>query len=137
MKKSLKTNMDVLEHILRYCDRIETIIERFGADKNIFLNDIAYRDSISMNLLQIGELSGYLTDDYRNSTQKSMQWSAMKGMRNFFAHNYGEMDANIIWNTAIDDIPQLKAFCEQQINQYNLLNQDAIEPDYDEEEFEQ
>ena len=44
-----------------------------------------------------------------------MDWRAMKAMRNFFAHNYGSMDYERIWQTAIDDIPELKIYCEEQI----------------------
>jgi uncharacterized protein with HEPN domain len=63
-----------------------------------------------MSLLQIGELSGHLSDDFRTATRNKMDWPAVKGMRNLFAHNYGTMDIDKIWNTATDDIPLLKSF---------------------------
>ena len=37
----------------------------------------------------------------------------MKEMRNLVAHNYGSMSRDIIWETAVTDIPTLKAFCDE------------------------
>lgn len=48
----------ILAHILEYCVRIEKTVTRFGQDFDTFLSDQDYMDSVSMNLLQIGELSG-------------------------------------------------------------------------------
>ena len=36
-------------------------------------------------------------------------------MRNLVAHNYGSMSREIIWETAVADIPVLCEFCEQQL----------------------
>lgn len=38
-------------------------------------------------------------------------------MRNMVAHSYGSMDRQIIWETAIVDIPTLKQFCEEQLEE--------------------
>ena len=91
------------------------MIERFGENIENFKTDIAYRDSVSMNILQIGELAGKLTEDYRAETKDTIPWTAIKSMRNFFAHNYGNMDLNVIWSTAIQNIPEVKKFCATEI----------------------
>lgn len=124
MKSNMQVNIDILCHILRYCKNIEALIVRFGKDFEVFKNDIAYRDSISMNLLQIGELAGKLTEDYREATKSRLPWSAMKQMRNFFAHNYGNMDLKIIWLTAIENVPDVKVFCEEEIRNSGYLEAD-------------
>ena len=54
--------------------------------------DRDYRNSVCMSLLQIGELTGHLTEDFREGTKDSIYWPAIKGMRNLFAHNYGAVD---------------------------------------------
>ena len=41
----------------------------------------------------------------------------MKGLRNLVAHHYGSMSRDIIWETAVTDIPVLKKFCEEQLAQ--------------------
>ena len=33
-------------------------------------------------------------------------------MRNIAAHNYGELDVEVLWETVTSDIPELKAYCE-------------------------
>lgn len=37
----------------------------------------------------------------------------IKGMRNLIAHSYGSMSREIIWETAVTDIPVLKQFCQE------------------------
>lgn len=108
-------DIQILEHILRYCNKIEKTVSRFGKDFDAFRSDADYMDSISMNLLQIGELAGRFSDAYVQATKDMMDWRAIKGMRNLFAHNYGAMDIERIWETALEDIPVLKAYCEGQL----------------------
>ncbi len=107
-----KKNIDILEHIRAYCEDIEAAVERFGKDKIVFDVDRDYRNSVCMSLLQIGELSGHLSEDFREETKGTIYWPAIKGMRNLFAHNYGALDIDRVWETVISDIPQLYKFCD-------------------------
>ena len=77
--------------------------------------DADYQRSIAFSILQIGELSGGLSEEYRKATSSRVQWGPMKGMRNLVAHSYGSMNREIIWETAVNDIPTLKQFCEEQL----------------------
>ena len=90
----------ILAHILEYCNRIEKTLSRFGREFDVFLDDQDYMDSVSMNLLQIGELAGKFSDAYVQKTKPQMDWRAIKNMRNMFAHDYGSMDKDRIWQTA-------------------------------------
>jgi uncharacterized protein with HEPN domain len=110
-----KSDKDILNHILAYCEDVEKTINRFGNNPGTFDSDVDYRNSISMSLLQIGELSGHLSDNFRSSTMDKMDWRAVKATRNLFAHNYGAMDIEKIWSTALYDIPLLKTFCRETI----------------------
>ncbi len=116
MRNCPNADIDVLRHILKYCNNIAELISRFGNDIEVFKADLAFRDSVSMNILQIGELTGHLSEEYRQSTKSHMPWPAIKAMRNLFAHNYGQMNLSVIWSTATENIPQLKAFCEAEIS---------------------
>lgn len=69
-----------------------------------------------MNLLQIGELAGRLSDDYVQRTKAQMDWRAIKNMRNMFAHDYGSMDIERIWETVTEDIPVLADYCKQELS---------------------
>ena len=105
-----------LEHIRDYCKEIKKTIARYGASFDVFDSDADYQRSVSFCILQIGELSGGLSAEFRKSTADRIQWGPIKGMRNLVAHSYGSMSRDIIWETAITDIPVLQAFCEQQID---------------------
>ncbi len=109
-------DISILEHIISYCEKISSSIDRFGEGMDIFVNDIDYRASVSMHILQIGELSKRLSDEYISQTVNKMNWYAIRGMRNMFAHDYGSMDLDRIWATAVEDIPALKLFCETELN---------------------
>ena len=107
----------ILAHILEYCNRIEKTLSRFGREFDVFLEDQDYMDSVSMNLLQIGELAGKFSDAYVQETKPQMDWRAIKNMRNMFAHDYDSMDKDRIWQTAAEDVPALKAYCERALTE--------------------
>ena len=112
----------ILERILRHCERIGEDMELLGKTYSAFLSNNTFRDSVSMNILQIGELVGLLSDDFKANTQSQMPWNQIRAMRNMFAHDYGNMSAEKIWQTASTDIPALHSFCESQIH---LLKQET------------
>ena len=102
-----------LEHILDYCQDIEDSLDRFGRELDTFITDRDFYNSVSMSLLQIGELVKRLSPETTALTEEDVPWSAIKGMRDHFAHGYGEMDSEIIFMTAVNDIPALKARLEK------------------------
>lgn len=108
-------DISILKHMLRYCSEIAETINRFGRDLQTFKQDNDYKDSLSMKIFQIGELANHLSDEYMEHTKNQMDWNAIRGMRNRFAHGYGKMDMSKIFYTAIEDIPVVKAFLIDQI----------------------
>ena len=102
-----------LEHILDYCQDIEDSLDRFGRDLDVFVADRDFYNSVSMSLLQIGELTKRLAPETMALTGEDISWNAIKGMRDHFAHGYGEMDSEIILLTAVNDIPVLKKKLEE------------------------
>ena len=109
-----KRDISVLSHIIEYCERIAAMKTRFGDSLQAFRNDPEYQLAASMCVLQIGELAKHLSREATESIS-SIPWPQIKGMRNFFAHNYGSMDYERIWQTVITDIPILKKYCKDQI----------------------
>lgn len=111
----LQPDRQRLEHIQGYCVEIRKTIARYGESFEVFDADADYQRSVSFCILQIGELSGGLSAEFRKATADRVQWGPMKGMRNLVAHSYGSMSRDIIWETAVMDIPVLQEFCEQQL----------------------
>lgn len=112
----LSPDLQRIKHIRDYCREIKNTINRYGESFDVFDQDSDYQRSISFSILQIGELSGGLSLDYRQATADRIQWGPIKGMRNLVAHNYGSMSREIIWETAVVDIPVLLQFCEEQLS---------------------
>lgn len=101
----------ILIKIVQYSEEIQATVERFSATRESFAADHVVKNAVAMCILQIGELSGRLTDAFKE-THKDVPWREIKAMRNIAAHNYGEMDIDILWETALYDIPELKKYCE-------------------------
>ena len=110
-------DVQLLEHIYDYCVSIDETVVRFGDDFDHFHADKAYHDLVCFYLLQIGELAGELSAELRAASSDRMEWGQMKGMRNIVAHHYGSIRLDIVWNTVKKDIPPLKAFCEETLDQ--------------------
>ena len=104
-------NRDIIEHIFRYCNQIETAHDDFGKSKERFIESTTYQNAVSMCILQIGELVNRLSDDFK-AEHSNIPWHKIRGMRNFVAHEYGSIDFDIVWYTATNSIVDLKIFCE-------------------------
>lgn len=105
-------DLDIIRHIAVYCSQIETAHMDFGHDKETFLHSTTYQNAICMCILQIGELVGKLTEDFKGQ-HTDIPWRQIRGMRNFVAHEYGNLDPDVVWYTANEGIAELKAFCEK------------------------
>ncbi len=112
----MQPDLQRIAHIRDYCIEIQKTIARYGESFETFDCDADYQRSVSFSILQIGELSGGLSQEFRKATANRVPWGPMKGMRNLVAHNYGNMSREIIWETARTDIPVLKNFCDELLN---------------------
>ena len=79
--KPLDRNIGALEHIVVYCQQIEQTVERFGNSAETFQNDPIYRNAAALCILQIGELVGKLTDEFRE------QHPAIAGSHAYYKEN--------------------------------------------------
>ena len=92
-----------------------------GSERSIlfFVSDRLYFNSVSMSILQVGELANGLSEEFRKETASEMPWGMIRGMRNWLAHAYGEIDEDMIWDTAVHDIPKVADFCRKKLNDNN------------------
>lgn len=109
----LSPDLQRIEHIRDYCLDIETAVKKHHSSFEEFEQDLEFQYSVSFCLLQIGELVGGLTQEFREATANRMPWGPIRGMRNMVAHGYGSMSHDIIWETVVTDIPHLRAYCEE------------------------
>jgi len=98
--------------IKHYCGDIMDALDVFGRDYKTFENNIHFVNSVSMSIMQIGELGKRLSTGFVGSTQDRIPWDSIKGMRNYLSHEYAFMNKEIVWDTAINGIPELMEFCD-------------------------
>lgn len=103
-------DMNLLGHMLDYCDDILDTVNRFGKSMEAFRADKAYRNACAMCILQISELAGHLSEAFRIG-HPQMPWSEIRAMRNVVAHAYGSISVQTTWETIEQDIPALRSFC--------------------------
>ena len=106
----------ILNKIYDYCQEIRKTHHFFAKNKDLFMDKeegYIYRNSITMPILQIGELTKLLSDDFLNEN-KNIPWKMIMRMRDVVAHHYGSLDLEIVWNTSIDDIVDL----EEEVSKY-------------------
>lgn len=113
-------NVEVLRRMITYCYEIEEAIRRFGKDYMLFVQDSVYRNATALCVLQIGELTTHLTDDFKQ-TYNGMPWNQLKALRNVVAHSYGKIDVGILWETITIDIPKLRDYSSGIIQKLDVL----------------
>ena len=101
----------ILRKIVQYAEEIEGTIEKLALTQDTFKHDYIAKNAISMCVLQIGELAGKLTDEFR-AEYCEVPWRNYISIRNRAAHAYGSMDIEILWKIAASNIPELYDFCK-------------------------
>jgi len=84
-------------------------IEEFTANLDLsgFMKDKKTVLAVTRSLEIIGEAVKKVPPEIRNKYDE-IAWKAIAGMRNKLIHEYFGTDAEILWETIKDDIPQLK-----------------------------
>lgn len=116
----LSLDLQRIAHIREYCINIQDALTRFGASFEQFKNDLAFQQSVAFCVLQIGELCGGLSEEYRKKTVGEIQWNAIRGLRNIVAHAYSSIKLDVLWDIVTSDIPALKQFCDRQLSETEL-----------------
>ncbi|MDR1796232.1 MAG: DUF86 domain-containing protein [Clostridiales Family XIII bacterium] len=105
-------NITILKKIAQYCDQKDEAISHFGKSYETLHENAVYKNATAMCVLQIGELTTHLTEDFRK-TFSNMPWQKIKDMRNIAAHHYGQFDDQILWDTMGNDISPLRDYCHE------------------------
>ncbi|WP_409967406.1 DUF86 domain-containing protein [Bengtsoniella intestinalis] len=111
----LNRDLSILQHMVDYCNQIDETVAHFGNAYDTFANSAVYRNATALCILQIGELVGKLTEEFKTQ-HPAIPWKQIKAMRNIVAHSYGTVDPETTWEIIIDDIPSLRRFCCSIIN---------------------
>ncbi len=104
---------EVLDAIKETFDRIQA----FGISRERFLSedDIETRtlaDALLMCVLRVTEEAGKLSDASKRM-HPEIDWRGVSGMRNYLAHDYGNVDRRMVWDAVNEEFGFLAEVCRQ------------------------
>jgi uncharacterized protein with HEPN domain len=108
VKKSDLRIVDFLDHILEAIGRIERYTR--GITDDAFAADSLIQDAAIRNLEIIGEAARNVerVSPEFAAAHADVPWEDMYLMRNRVSHGYFSVDAGVIWQTIVRDLPVLK-----------------------------
>ena len=114
--KTDERDLVMIEKILSYSRQIEEAHTQFGRNQELFCSSTVYHNAVALCVMQIGELTNHISEAFKN-THSAIPWKSIRGMRNLVAHEYGNLDTTILWETSTEDIISLRDFCESVLNE--------------------
>lgn len=109
--ESNERDFAIVEKMIAYCCEIEEAHEVFHTSYVEFIENSVYKNAVCLCIMQIGELSNHLSENFKEK-HSNIPWKQIRGMRNVVAHEYGNIDTATVWETVLEDIPEIKRFCE-------------------------
>ena len=89
---------EATKRALSYVNGLE--FEQFSADRRSV-------DAVSYAIVVIGEAAGHIPEFVMQAAPE-IPWADIRGMRNRIAHEYFGVDLRVLWETVMEDLPQLQ-----------------------------
>lgn len=96
----------LLDDILEGCRRVHTYAAGFDRDQ-LVANQLVY-DAVLRNLEIIGEAAKRVPVDIRQE-MPNIEWTKIGGMRDWLAHAYFYVNADIVWDVVTNKLPELES----------------------------
>ena len=104
------------EYIRHILDEIDYILSRISdMDYESFVRDETIKRAFVRSIDVIGEASKKLPDDIK-AMQSDIEWRKVSGMRDRLIHDYFGVDYTIVWDVALNKLPDLR------VKLHDLLN---------------
>lgn len=122
-----KNDLIILQKMKKHCEEIEEYLKAFDYSFDEFETNHLFKNALSMAMFSTQELSNHLSVDFLEKTESEIKWHQLQGMRNYFGHEYEEMDNEIIFNSAINDMSVLSDFLDKEIEKLEELENEEDE----------
>jgi uncharacterized protein with HEPN domain len=110
----MKNDKTYLEHILEAIEKIQSYLGNAGF--NEFSSNNMMIDATIRELEIIGEASNNLSGDF-HIRYPDISFRDAVDMRNFLIHEYFGVNVKVVWDTCRNDLPKLKSFVEELLNE--------------------
>ncbi len=96
------------EYIRHMLDEIDYIMSRISdTDYESFIRDETLKRAFVRSIEIIGEASKKLPEDIK-AMQPDIEWRKVSGMRDKLIHDYFGVDYLIVWDAALNKLPDLR-----------------------------
>jgi uncharacterized protein with HEPN domain len=103
-----------LEHILKGIARLEH--KTAGRTAEDYLGDEDLRDIVERNVARISEAARHIPAEAKTK-YPAIPWRLVVGIGNVIRHDYDEIDDLVMWETATQKLPPLKAAIEAMLRE--------------------
>jgi uncharacterized protein with HEPN domain len=100
--------LERMQHMLDAADAIASYVAR---GRDVFDGDAAVRDAMLFRIVVIGEAAKAVAQRDPDLTRDltDVEWSALARMRDRITHQYWAVDSDVVWETAVEELPVLRA----------------------------
>jgi uncharacterized protein with HEPN domain len=103
-----------LDDMIVCCEKVARYVGTSGRDE--FLANVLVYDAVLRNLEILGEVAKHVPDDLK-TRMPEVAWREIAGMRDWIAHGYLTIKADVVWNAIEVECPlllrTLRAFQDQ------------------------
>ena len=96
--------------------KIQKISEITNFFRHYFLSRTEVYFATMKNVEIVGEAAYMLTKEFKAS-HPEIPWKQVEGMRHVLVHGYSQVLPRILWATAKENIPEIKAQVEKYLNE--------------------
>ena len=93
-----------LGHMLDTLDRIAELVAR--TNKAEFDQDWVIQSALMRELEVLGEAAGRLSPEFVKA-HLEIPWREITGIRHKLIHDYFEVDTEVVWRTATENVPEV------------------------------